>query len=68
MKEQLIVKFVCLGYIEPGKLENMSETERNAFLDGCFAYDDVLRKNGHFASGEALQGANTAATLRWKNG
>jgi len=34
----------------------------------CFTYDDVLRKNGHFAGGEALQGANTATTLRWKNG
>ena len=62
------MKFVCLGYIEPGKFENMSEAERNAMLDECFAYDDVLRKNGHFAGGEALQGAHTAATLRLKDG
>jgi len=27
-----------------------------------------LRKNGHFAGGEALQSADTASTLRWKNG
>ena len=37
-------------------------------LDECFAYDDVLRKNGHFAGGEALQSPRNAATLRWKNG
>ena len=37
-------------------------------VDECFTYDDVLRKNGHFAGGEALQGAQTATTLRWKNG
>ena len=37
-------------------------------LDECFSYDDLLRKNGHFAGGEALQGPNTAVTLRWKNG
>jgi hypothetical protein len=62
------MKYICLGYIEPNKFESMSESERNAMVDECFTYDDVLRKNGHFAGGEALQGANTATTLRWKNG
>ncbi len=62
------MKFVCLGYIEPGKFENLPENERNAMLDTCFTYDDQLRTNGHFAGGEALQPANAAATLRWKNG
>jgi len=37
-------------------------------MDECFAYDEVLKKNGHFAGGEALQGAQSSATLRWKNG
>ena len=37
-------------------------------MDECFAYDDVLRKKGHFAGGEALQTARNATTLRWKNG
>ena len=62
------MKFVCLGYIEPGTFENLSETERNAMVDECFSYDDVLRKNGHFVGGEALQEPKAAATLRWKNG
>ena len=62
------MKFVCLGYMEAGKFEGMSESERNAFVDGCFAYDDVLRKNGHFAGGEALQPASTAVTLRFRGG
>ena len=60
------MKYVCLGYIEAGKFENMPESERNAMVDGCFAYDDVLRKNGHFAGGEALQPASTAVTLRFQ--
>src|SRR5262245_32300215 len=46
----------------------MSEDERNAMVDECFAYDDVLRKNGHFAGGEALQDARNATSLRWRNG
>lgn len=62
------MKFVCLGYIEPGKLESTSGGELNAMLDECFAYDDVLRKNGQFTFGEALQDANTAKTLRWGKG
>ena len=62
------MKFVCLGYIEPNKFESMSESERSAMLDACFTYDDVLRRDGHFAGGEALQGPQTAATLRWNNG
>ena len=62
------MKYICLGYIEPNKFESMSESERNAMVDECFAYDDVLRKNGHFAGGEALQSAHTSTTLRWMNG
>ncbi len=62
------MKFICLGYIQEGKWEGMSEKERNAMVDECFAYDDMLRKNGHFAGGEALDGPLKAATLRWQNG
>jgi len=62
------MKYICLGYIQPGKFENMSENERNAMLDECFTYDDDLRANGSFAAGEALQPANTAMTVYWKNG
>jgi len=60
------MKYVCLGYIEAGKLENMPERERDALVDACFAYDDVLRKSGHFAGGEGLQPASSAVTLRYR--
>jgi len=62
------MKYICLGYMDPKKWETMSESDRNAFVDECFAYDDVLRKNGHFAGIEALQSARNAATLRFQNG
>ena len=62
------MKYVCLGYLEPGKFENMSENERNAVLDECFSYNDELRKNRHLVAEEPLQPANTAVTLYWKNG
>ena len=62
------MKYICLGYYQPDKVANMSESERNTMFDECFSYDDELRKNGHFAAGEALQPADTAMTLYWKNG
>ena len=62
------MKYICLGYIEPNTFEAMSESERNAFVDGCFTYDDVLRKGGHFAGGEALQHVRNAVTLRFQGG
>ena len=62
------MKYICLGYIDEDKWQGISEGERNAFMDRCFEYDDVLRKNGHFAGGEALQSTRNAVTLHWKNG
>jgi hypothetical protein len=62
------MKYICLGYIEPGTFENMSESERNTVLDECFSYNDKLRKNGHLIAEEPLQPAKTAVTLYWKNG
>ena len=62
------MKFVCLGYIAPGKFESMSETERNAFVDTCWNYDDQLRAEGRFSGGEALQPPSSARTLRSQGG
>lgn len=62
------MKYICLGYMEEKKWGTMSESERNNFMDECFAYDDELRKNGHILGGEALQSAQNAITLRWRSG
>ena len=62
------MKYICLGYIEEKKWETLPESERNTLMDECFAYDDELKKNGHFVGGEALQSAQNAITLRWRNG
>jgi hypothetical protein len=62
------MKYICLGYIEPGKLPEMTEEQQQAMLDECFEYDDHLRANGYLAAGEGLQPPETALTLYWKNG
>ena len=62
------MKYICLGYYDKAKFDGMSEAERNAMFDACFEYEDHLRANGHSAGGEALQPAETALTVYWKNG
>jgi hypothetical protein len=62
------MKFLCLSHIDEQKFEIMSESEREAIITDCFAYDDLLRRNGHFVRLEALQSAHNAKTLRYRNG
>ena len=62
------MKFVCMGFIEESKYESLSEAEGQRMMEECFAYDDELRRGGHFLGGEALQSARNAVTLRIKNG
>src|ERR1700757_2349986 len=62
------MKYICLGYIEPGKFEGMTEDERHRTFDICFEYNDHLRANGHLVAEVPLQPPETALTLYWKNG
>jgi len=62
------MKFICLGYLDEKNWLTLSQKEQNNLIDECFTYDDQLRKNGHFAGGEALQSPRNAATLRWNSG
>lgn len=61
------MKYMCLGYTDE-KWEQKSEGEKNEMFDACFAYDDELRAKGVFLSGEALEDASAAVTIRVKNG
>src|ERR1044072_3324589 len=61
------MKYLCLGYSDKGKFDGRTESERNSMFDTCFEYDEHLRANGHWAGGEALQSAENAMTLYWKN-
>jgi hypothetical protein len=62
------MKYVCLGYIDENKWNTLTKGDMEAMIEECFAYDEVLRKGGHFLRGEALQSARNAVTLRWQNG
>jgi hypothetical protein len=63
------MKYVCFGYLDVNRWGTLSQNEQDAAIDECFAYDDdVLRKNGHWVGGEALQGPENATSLRYQNG
>src|SRR5262249_597097 len=62
------MKFVCLGFIDETKYPEVSHETRHKMMEACFAYDDELRRGGHFLGGEALDSVRKAVTLRMKDG
>jgi hypothetical protein len=68
VEKEETVKFLCLGYTDESKWDKLPKSKQDAMMQECFAYDDVLRRNGHFVAGEALQSVRAAKTLRWTGG
>jgi hypothetical protein len=62
------MKYVCLGFFDEQKFNQTPQEERQKMMEVCFAYDDELRRGGHFLGGEALDSARNAVTLRTRNG
>jgi len=62
------MKYVCLGFIDETKFGEIPQEDGQRMMEECFAYDDELRRGGHFLGGEALDSARNAVTLRMKDG
>jgi hypothetical protein len=62
------MKYVCLGFYDEAKFAELPPEAVQRMFEECFAYDDVLRRGGHFLGGEALDSARNAVTLRMKEG
>lgn len=62
------MRYICFGYLDTQKWATIPPAEQAAMMDRCFAYDDVLRKNGQWVRGEALQGPESTVTLRHQGG
>jgi hypothetical protein len=62
------MKYVCLGFINETKFAAIPPQEGRRMMEECFAYDDELRRGGHFLGGEALDSARKAVTLMIKEG
>ena len=62
------MKYVCLGFFDEAAFAQIPQADAQRMMEECFAYDDVLRRGGHFLGGEALDSAQNAVTLRMKDG
>ena len=61
------MKYVCLGFFDEAAFAQIPQAGAQRMMEECFAYDDVLRRGGHFLGGEALDSARNAVTLRMKD-
>ena len=62
------MKYLCLVYIEEKKLADLSDREMDVLVKESLAYDEVLRKSGHYIVSNALQSVRFAATVRTRDG
>jgi hypothetical protein len=57
-----------LVYLEEKKLYALSKSESEALIKESLAYDDELRRSGHYIVSNALQPVRLAATVRTRDG
>ena len=58
------MRYLCLVYYDEKKLAALTQAELDALIEEALAYDDELRKGGHYIASDALQPVSTATTLR----
>ena len=62
------MQYLCLVYFEESAFDGMSDADQKALTRDSLAYDEELRKQGHFLGANALQPVTAATTLRVRNG
>jgi hypothetical protein len=62
------MKYLCLAYFEESTLDAMPDGEVDACIHETIAYNEELRKKGHYLSAHALQPVRTATTVRMRRG
>jgi len=62
------MKYLCMVFLDEKNLDVLSESESQALIDESLAYDETLRKRGHFIAAQALESIQAATTVRLRNG
>ena len=62
------MRYLCAVYLEPKNMEMLSPAEGTALDRDSIAYDEELRRSGHYIASDALQHVTAARTLRVRNG
>jgi hypothetical protein len=66
--EEGAMKYLCLICIEEKKLDTLSGSEFEALNREARAYEEELRRSGHFVVAQTLEPVQTATTVRIRNG
>ncbi len=62
------MRYICLAYEEESKLNAMSKEEWESLRKETLGYLQELRDSGYIIAAEPLQGVQSAATVRVRNG
>lgn len=62
------MKYLCLVYHDEHQLAALPQGEYDALVGEALAYDEELRQSGHYLASDALEGINTATTIRVRDG
>ena len=62
------MKYICLVYLVEKDMNALSKKEADTCTEESLAYDEGLRRSGHFLAAHALQPVETATTIRVRNG
>lgn len=66
--EETRMKYLCLIHFDDNVIAAMSQAEMTALEEEHLAYDDELRKCGHFIVAEALENAHDSTIVKMRNG
>lgn len=62
------MQFLLLIYNDPNLIEALPSGEADSMLNSCFAHADDLRRNGTLLESQMLAEANSAKSVRIRNG
>ncbi len=62
------MKYLCLVYVDESRFEKLTAGDGVALMRASLAYDEELRRSGHYISSNALDSVRSAATVRVENG
>ena len=62
------MKYVCLCYEEEALVNDLPRSEWEAIVKEVYAYNDELRRKGHFITSQALESVRSATTVRVRDG
>ena len=62
------MRYLCMIYFDEKRLDALPPSDYDTLTEEALAYDEELRRNGHFVAAQALQPVDSATTLRPRNG